>query len=478
MADLPDWYTLVSEVEAEAYSIRGGADVSKPSAPGAKDVYLATDTERLWYCVADGAWADYFINAGTFNDHSARHEDGGADEISIAGLAGEPAELTTHKALTTGVHGVGAGAIVGTTLAQTLTNKTLTSPDINGGTVDAITSLTVANDVDIGNYNLRAKTLQSDVATGAAPLTVASTTVVTNLNADLLDAKHYSDISTEIDTDVANHAALTTTHGVSGNIVGTSDTQTLTNKTLTSPTIQGTVSAGTSLTMPAFTLGGTLSLGGQTLDAGSDNTLITSSGNQKGIRARSTYAGVYGGIFETFHDSASPAANDYIGFFRCFARNSAAEETRYHSYYLRATSVTDGHETVKAVWDLINNGGYNNAMELTGAGELTILAGLVEGAANVAWSEPTRALDTVYRNTTGKIKVVSVSIVCDDGEMADLLLGSSSPPTTRVLSLSNQLGLSSVVLSGTIIVPDDYYYKVASSWGAPSKLEWHEWDLH
>jgi len=38
-------------------------------------------------------------------------------------------------------------------------------------------------------------------------------------------------------------------------------TQTLTNKTLTSPTIQGTVSAGTGLTMPAFTAGGDIAFG-------------------------------------------------------------------------------------------------------------------------------------------------------------------------------------------------------------------------
>lgn len=41
-------------------------------------------------------------------DHATRHQDGGADEINIAGLDGEPSALTTHKDLATGVHGVGS----------------------------------------------------------------------------------------------------------------------------------------------------------------------------------------------------------------------------------------------------------------------------------------------------------------------------------------------------------------------------------
>lgn len=36
--------------------------------------------------------------------HKTSHQDGGGDEISIAGLAGEPAELTTHKGLASAHH--------------------------------------------------------------------------------------------------------------------------------------------------------------------------------------------------------------------------------------------------------------------------------------------------------------------------------------------------------------------------------------
>ncbi|MFC1663742.1 right-handed parallel beta-helix repeat-containing protein [Patescibacteria group bacterium] len=81
---------------------------------------------------------------------------------------------------------------------ETLTNKTLTSSDINAGTVDDITSLTVANDVDIGAWQLRAETFYSDVATSTAPFTVASTTTVSNLSADLLDGWELTDIQEQI----------------------------------------------------------------------------------------------------------------------------------------------------------------------------------------------------------------------------------------------------------------------------------------
>jgi hypothetical protein len=47
-------------------------------------------------------------------------------------------------------------------------------------------------DVNLGSHALSATQLQSTIATGTAPLTVTSTTAVTNLNADLLDGQHGS----------------------------------------------------------------------------------------------------------------------------------------------------------------------------------------------------------------------------------------------------------------------------------------------
>jgi len=72
-------------------------------------------------------------------------------------------DIATHAVKTTGVHGVGAGDIVGTTLAQTLTNKTLTSPTIQG-TVSAGTGLTMpaftmAGDISLGANKLKTTNL-------------------------------------------------------------------------------------------------------------------------------------------------------------------------------------------------------------------------------------------------------------------------------------------------------------------------------
>jgi len=68
---------------------------------------------------------------------------------------------------------------------------------------------------DAGSYQIQAETFRSDVTTGTAPFTVASTTKVTNLNADLLDGQtgaYYAVAS----TGVTAAAALTDNRIVRG----------------------------------------------------------------------------------------------------------------------------------------------------------------------------------------------------------------------------------------------------------------------
>ena len=133
------------------------------------------------------------INGSIAQAHSA-----GA-EVRHMAIGRDYQEANDHAEATTG-HGA-TGAVVGTTNTQTLTNKTLTAPVI---TTPTITSLT------LGDGNL--------VFEGATADAFETTLTVVDPTADRT---------------VTIPDATTT-------LVGTDTTQTLTNKTLTSPTITGT----------------------------------------------------------------------------------------------------------------------------------------------------------------------------------------------------------------------------------------------
>jgi len=51
----------------------------------------------------------------------------------------------------------------------------------------------LTRDWDVGSYKITAEQLESDIATGTAPLIIASTTVVSNLNVDQVDGKDSTD---------------------------------------------------------------------------------------------------------------------------------------------------------------------------------------------------------------------------------------------------------------------------------------------
>ena len=136
--------------------------------------------------------------ARNIDGSSAQAHSAGA-EVRHMAIGRDYRESNTHIEATTG-HGA-TGAVVGTTNTQTLTNKTLTSPII---TTPIISSLTLGD----GNIVFEGATADAFETT----LTVADPTA---------------------DRTVTIPDATTT-------LVGTDTTQTLTNKTLTSPTITGT----------------------------------------------------------------------------------------------------------------------------------------------------------------------------------------------------------------------------------------------
>ncbi|MHA2085332.1 MAG: hypothetical protein ACXABD_16370, partial [Candidatus Thorarchaeota archaeon] len=95
---------------------------------------------------------------------------------------------------------------------------------IDPGSGVADFQFTLLADWDTGDVEIRAQTFESDVVTGTAPFTIASTTVVTNLNADLLDGNHAAAFAlashTHPSTDITDWAeAVSDTVGamVSGN---------------------------------------------------------------------------------------------------------------------------------------------------------------------------------------------------------------------------------------------------------------------
>jgi len=130
-------------------------------------------------------------------------DDDGTNKANMVSgaTAGNIATLDSDGDLQDGGQGLPSGTIVGTTDTQTLTNKTLTAPTL----------------ADFTNANHDHEDANDG---GKLDHTAALTSVGSNTHA-------------QIDT----HIASTTTHGATGAVVGTTNTQTLSNKTLTTPTI-------------------------------------------------------------------------------------------------------------------------------------------------------------------------------------------------------------------------------------------------
>lgn len=112
---------------------------------------------------------------------------------SLAAWVEQVTNLLNNPSVSSGTATVGSSISVDTISEYTAAHGvTIDSLNVKDQGITNLASLTATANLDIGGYELRAQTLEADVATGTAPLTIASTTLVTNLNADLLDGQQGS----------------------------------------------------------------------------------------------------------------------------------------------------------------------------------------------------------------------------------------------------------------------------------------------
>ena len=167
--------------------------------------------------------------------------------------------------------------VVTLTGSQTLTNKTLTSPDINGGSADALTSLTVANNVDIGNHTLTANGLTIDGTFTDGSLSIASGSITNAVNGTFSGTVQAEQLTTTDDATISDQLSVDGTMTIStGSIVDSSGAIDFGNENLSTT---GTLGAGAgTLTSLSVTDGNITNVGDIALDTiSADDTAITFS---------------------------------------------------------------------------------------------------------------------------------------------------------------------------------------------------------
>ena len=90
--------------------------------------------------------------------------------------------------------------------------------------------------------------------------------------------------------------------------------------------------------------------------------------------------------------------------------------------------------------------------------------------------QPSRALDTIYQNST-RLRVVLVSVQLDPNEGVYVYVGAASPPNILIDRLYHGADAVLISMSSTFIVKPSHYYKVTTSEGTPDIYSWTEWSL-
>lgn len=156
LTQLLSW--IVKHIKAVKGNVTNWYDAAASSISALWAKFHATTGHKHTGAENDAPKIDHadLLNKGLYTHAQLdQHVDATAPHTGHETPAGAQAKVDTHAGLASGVHGVGSGAVVGTTLAQTLTDKTL-----GAGTA-------LGADLNAGGYritNVGAPTAASDAA--------------------------------------------------------------------------------------------------------------------------------------------------------------------------------------------------------------------------------------------------------------------------------------------------------------------------
>ena len=194
----------------------------------------------------------YFTDARALTATAAAYDVVGTAALEAGYVA---SDLSDHEELTSGVHGV-TGSVVGTTDTQDISNKRIIDTLFfsDGVTVSEEGEIAVVAgthefkvQANVGDLDLKTVALASDVnitsVYGDIILNTAAgdSYIGTASVGNEIATKSYVDTAAgDVASDLSTHESETTgIHGVTGDIVGTTDSQTLSNKTLGSDLAAG-----------------------------------------------------------------------------------------------------------------------------------------------------------------------------------------------------------------------------------------------
>jgi len=167
------------------------------------------------------------------------------------------------------------------------------------------------------------------------------------------------------------------------------------------PDISGTVTAATTLTMPSFTLSGTINVADQVFNAGSLDLRVDTTGYTSpysGITIRSSQNGITGALITGWHNTASPAAGDAVFQLVSYGKDSGGGDQMYNQIQLSIENPASGSEAGKIVFRNAVSAVMTTVATLSSIAELCL--GGVEGSATAITGGTVRAPHMVAGTTT------------------------------------------------------------------------------